>query len=573
MTGTSNRAARAAVQTRAAQLRAASRAPRIAGIAAVPAALSRAALIAALACAASTAGAQPAAESAAVRTGTARGAAAAGAAVPPIGTTAALRARGKARADEARPPDAVTTAEAAPACVGGLPAPVQVQINAGKSTLLNLPEPIARRTLGDPEIADARMVSPQVMYLVSGRIGTTNAILQGHSGRCMVLDIVVAIDTDAVQAKITELMPAEKGVKVSAAGDSLVLNGTVSDALAADRAVAIANAYVRTAYQQGIGGGTGSQQGRLGTQLAQNGAAPQLARIINLLSVGAPQQVMLEVKVAEVAKTLLDKLGASVNAARTDGSWTYQLLSNFLTGELSGMAGAVKNSVNNIVIDAEKRDGMLRILAEPNVMAISGQEGSFLAGGKILIPVAQSNVDGVLRITLEEKEFGVGLKFTPTVLADGRINLRVAPEVSELSREGVGISSTVAGGRAVFPLITTRRAATTVQLFDGQSFAIGGLIKNNVAANLKALPILGEIPILGALFRSTDFQSEKTELVFIVTPRLVKPLPPDYRLPTDRIGEPTRQGVFLGGQLDSAPPSAPAAAPQGAAPAGGMELK
>jgi len=525
--------------------------------------------------------AQSAAESAAVRAGAAAGASKAGAVVPVMSAPAAAGAatpRGKDATTKV-----VQMADSAPSCVGGLPQPTQLRINAGKSTLVNLPEPIVRRTLGDPEIVEGRMVTPEVMYLVSGKIGTTNAILQGRSGRCMVLDIVVAIDTDAVQSKIAELMPGERAIKVSAAADSIVLSGTVADAAAVDRAVSIANAYVRSAYQQGIGGGTASGAGaqlgaRLGIQPAVNGAAPQLARVINLLAVASPQQVMLEVKVAEVAKTLLDKLGASVNVARTEGSWTYQLLSNFLTGGVGGAAGAVKNSVNNVLIDAEKRDGMLRILAEPNVMAISGQEGSFLAGGKILIPVAQSNNQGTLTVTLEEKEFGVGLKFTPTVLADGRINLRVAPEVSELSREGVGISSTAVSGRAVFPLITTRRAATTVQLFDGQSFAIGGLIKNNMAANIKALPVLGEIPVLGALFRSTDFQSEKTELVFIVTPRLVKPLPPDYQLPTDRVGEPTRQDVFIGGRLDGPAPERdggpqrqqPTAAP---APRGGLELK
>ena len=518
--------------------------------------------------------AQSAVESGAIRAGTAAGAASAGRAVPPITAPGIDGESGRGAAGATR---VIHAADSAPSCVGGLPQAVEVRINAGKSTLLNFPEPIARRTLGDPQIVDGRMVSPQVLYLVSKRIGSTNAILQGRSGRCMVLDVVVAIDTDAVQAKIAELLPAEKNIKVRAAADSLVLSGTASDALAVDQAVAIANAYVRSVYQQGMQAGTASaQSSRLGLQVAQNGAAPQLARIINLLSVGSPQQVMLEVKVAEVAKTLLDKLGASVSAARTDGSWTYQLLSNFLTGDLGGLAGAVKNSVNNIIIDAEKGDGMLRILAEPNVMAVSGQEGSFLAGGKILIPVSQTDVGGSLRIALEEKEFGVGLKFTPTVLADGRINLRVAPEVSELSREGVGISSTAVAGRAVFPLITTRRASTTVQLFDGQSFAIGGLIKNNVAANVKAFPLLGEIPVLGALFRSTDFQSEKTELVFIVTPRLVKPLPPNYRLPTDQVGEPTRQGVFLNGRLDGPAPSeqADSAAPaQAPGQAGGFELK
>ena len=155
----------------------------------------------------------------------------------------------------------------------------------------------------------------------------------------------------------------------------------------------------------------------------------------------------------------------------------------------------------------------MRILAEPNVMAISGQEGSFLAGGKIFIPVAQDNN----KVTLEEKEFGVGLRFTPTVLAGGRINLQVAPEVSELSREGVGFTASGVPGSSILPLITTRRASTTVQLYDGQSFAIGGLIKNNLATSLKGLPVLGEVPILGALFRSTDFQQDRTELVFVIT--------------------------------------------------------
>ena len=176
-------------------------------------------------------------------------------------------------------------------------------------------------------------------------------------------------------------------------------------------------------------------------------------------------------------------------------------------------------------------------------------------------------------ITLEEKEFGVGLKFTPTVLAGGRINLKVAPEVSELSRDGVGITANGAfDGTSVLPLITTRRASTTVQLFDGQSFAIGGLIKNSATANVNAFPFLGEIPVLGALFRSTDFQSEKSELVFVVTPRLVKPLPPDYQLPTDKVGEPDRNRVMLQGRVDTDPPARPTVAP--AAPsAGGMELR
>jgi pilus assembly protein CpaC len=258
---------------------------------------------------------------------------------------------------------------------------------------------------------------------------------------------------------------------------------------------------------------------------------------------------MLEVKIAEVSKTLLDKLEAGLLVGIGGGSWQTTLASNFITGTLRGMLGIGRPDGNRGGIDAEKQEGMIRILAEPTVMAISGQEGSFLAGGKIFVPVAQDNN----KVTLEEKEFGVGLRFTPTVLAGGRINLRVAPEVSEISREGIGISAAGLSGASVLPLITTRRASTTVELYDGQSFAIGGLIKNNHSATINGLPILGELPVLGALFRSTDFQQDRTELLFVVTPHLVRPLPANYQLPTDSVTTPGRARLFLGGRLEGEP--------------------
>jgi pilus assembly protein CpaC len=212
----------------------------------------------------------------------------------------------------------------------------------------------------------------------------------------------------------------------------------------------------------------------------------------------------------------------------------------------------------------------VKVLAEPTIMAISGQEASFLAGGKIFIPVSQSNSNGVPTITLEEKEFGVGVKFTPTVLEGGRINLKVLSEVSDLNKEGVGITATGISTTAILPSFTTRRAATTVQLYDGQSFAIGGLIKNNVTTNIKALPVLGEVPVLGALFRSSDFQTDRSELVFIITPHLVKPLPPDYSLPTDPYIQPSRAEFFLGGKMEG---SAPPEEKTPAGPATGFEVK
>ncbi|HSR02151.1 MAG TPA: hypothetical protein VLM20_05095, partial [Methylophilaceae bacterium] len=226
--------------------------------------------------------------------------------------------------------------------------------------------------------------------------------------------------------------------------------------------------------------------------------------------------------------------------------------------------GAVRGSNDSgraVLIDAEKRDELVKILAEPSIMAISGQEGSFLAGGTIFIPVAQNSINGAGNITLEEKPFGVSVVFTPTVLAGGRINLKVAPEVSELSRTGVGVSAAGITGATILPSFTVRKASTTVQLIDGQSFAIGGLIKNNTTTNIKALPILGEIPILGALFRSTEFQKDKSELIFVVTPHLVKPISSEnVSLPTDNYVEPSRTDLFLKGKMEGElPPESPPA--------------
>jgi len=230
--------------------------------------------------------------------------------------------------------------------------------------------------------------------------------------------------------------------------------------------------------------------------------------------------------------------------ASRPAAWATTLLSNFLSGTANGLLDVRKSNGQQLTIEAQKQDGLVRILAEPTVMAISGQEGSFLAGGKIFIPVGQDNN----KITLEEREYGVGLRFTPTVLSGGRINLKVAPEVSELSREGVGISAAGISGRSILPVITTRRASTTVQLYDGQSYAIGGLIKNNQVSNITGVPWLSEVPILGALFRSTDFQHDRTELLFVITAHLVKPLPADAVLPTAQLAPPFTHGLDVGRQ-------------------------
>ena len=482
----------------------------------------------------------------------------------------AAGARITAPASAAAPGTAGVRAAPPPAdlrCSGQAATPGSLQLQLGKSTLMRLPEAIHSRSIGNPAVVQAMLVAPDTLYLAGVDIGSTNLIVQGRSGNCSVIEVTVGVDPAGLQAALAALLPEQKNIRVSAAADALVLSGSVDDAPTAARVLDLAAAFVRRPAQSLA---QHKDDGAAAPAPLPSGAGAAAvtagARIVNLLSVSAPQQVMLEVKIAEVSKSLLDKLEVGATLRYASGSWATTLLSNFLTGTARGMLDVRKSNGNQFTAEAEKQDGLIRILAEPTVMAISGQEGSFLAGGKIFIPVAQDNN----KVTLEEREFGVGLRFTPTVLAGGRINLRVAPEVSELSRDGVGISASGFSGGAVLPLITTRRASTTVELMDGQSFAIGGLIKNNQVSNIHGLPLLGEVPVLGALFRSTDFQHDRTELLFVVTAHLVKPLPPDYALPTDRAATPGRGELFLMGRMEGKPAApTPGARPQEQ----GFELK
>lgn len=461
-----------------------------------------------------------------------------------------------------------------PRCSGEGARPGNLQLQLGKSAMMRMPEPVLHRSVGNPGVVQAMLVSPDTLYVAGIDVGSTNMIIQGKSGACSIVDIVVAMDPGAFQASLAAVLPEEKNIHVAAAADSLVLTGTVADAATLARVGELAQAFVRRPVQPLGAVGKADPAPPSADRAGVPGATQTGSRVINMLGVSAPQQVMLEVKIAEVSKTLLEKLEAGATLKYASGSWATTLLSNFLTGSAGGLFDARKSNGNQLTLEAQKTHGLVRILAEPNVMAISGQEGSFLAGGRIFIPVAQDNN----KVTLEEKEFGVGLRFTPTVLAGGRINLKVAPEVSELSREGAGFTASGIPGGAILPLITTRRASTTVQLYDGQSFAIGGLIKNNLTTSLKGLPVLGEVPILGALFRSTDYQQDRTELLFVITARLVKPLPPNYSLPTDSAPAPTPAELMLMGRLEGRMPIAPPRAGQpGAAlspeTARGFELK
>ena len=403
--------------------------------------------------------------------------------------------------------------------------------------------PAAFNGVADLEIT---LLSPTELFFLGKKAGSMNVVLQGADGRCVVKDVIVTIDPNTLQDKLTELMPEETGIKVKGAENAIVLTGKVSDAIKLDEVISLATAY-----------GDGK-------------------KVVNMLRIMTPQQVMLEVKIAEVSKTLLDKFGASVglNRASSGGSNTYTLLSSFLSNG-GGLLQALRIGSVALKIDGQKDDGLVRVLAEPNIMAITGQSASFLSGGKIFIPVAQDNSSGRATITLQEKEFGIGVKFTPTVLDGTRINLKMVSEVSELSQTGSPFT-TIGGVTSVLPSLTVRRADTTVQLNDGQSFVIAGLIKNNFTETIKRFPGLGEVPVLGTLFRSTEFQNDQTELLFVITPRLVKPLLQAVMLPTDNHVVPTRAEIIFNGSLEgSTPAPAPATPPASelVAPAPAPEIK
>ncbi|WP_412530166.1 type II and III secretion system protein family protein [Burkholderia lata] len=440
-----------------------------------------------------------------------------------------------------------------PNCVGAVRESTSVNVPLGKSLLVPMPEPVRNRTIGNPAVAQATMVSPQTLYILGLAVGTTNMIVQGKSGACRVIDVAVGADAGGLQASLMQLMPNERDIHVSTAAGTIVLAGTVSSSMAAQQAVQIARAYGDSAGDPAGGGKAGG--------------------VLNMLNVTSPQQVMLEVKVAEVSKTLINQMGSALNIQGGFGSWSGALVSNLLAGVATGIAfSKANNKPFNLAADAQNTDNLVKILAEPNLVTISGQEATFLAGGKIFIPIPQSSGNGTSSITLQEEEFGVALKFTPTVLGNGRISLKVAPEVSELSQTGVTLSATNIGGTSILPLITTRRASTTVQMGDGETFAIGGLIKDNGTGALKALPGVGEIPVLGALLRSTSFQQDRTELIFVITPHLVKPLQTaDVPLPTDSFTKPNEVDVYATGNMEgrggvrkhgAQPASGAAAAPQ-----------
>jgi pilus assembly protein CpaC len=422
-------------------------------------------------------------------------------------------------------------------------APVRkIDLTLFKSKTLRLDKPFATAVVGSPEIADVLPMSDHSLYVLGKKIGTTNVSVYDQSMKLVgIVDVDVAIDSRNLEQKIKS-STGTRGIHVSSMNGQVVLSGEATNAVAAERAVAVAKA------------------------LSPNG-------VVNAMSIGAAQQVLLKVRFIEASRDAGRALGVNwfggngatgVNTGQ--GGFTNNTPNNtqpgglFLAQTAATFAGTSSqpfgvvlahliNGGSNIdvLVTALENKGLARNLAEPNLMALSGDTAQFLAGGEFPVPIASSSANGVVTPTIEFKPFGVRLSFTPTVLANGVINLKIAPEVSELDfANAVTISGTT------IPSLVKRDAVTTVELRDGQSFAIAGLLQSNDLRNRGQIPWLGSVPVLGALFSSSSYIKHETDLVVIITPHLVQPAAPGQALatPLDRQLPSNDVDYFLNSQME-----------------------
>jgi len=434
--------------------------------------------------------------------------------------------------------------------------PQAVPLAVGKSMVVRTAQPAARVSVADEGIAGVVVLSPQQVYITGKKPGGTTLTLWNAAGAItQVYDIQVTPDLAQLKEMLHRVLPDEKDIMVMAVGESITLAGTVRSSAGMTTALDMARLY-----------------------------APD--KVTNLMQVGGVHQVMLEVKVAEMRKTVLERLGIDLTYA-WNNDFAFTMLSQLFTLDsqkgvvdvgpsaaipstnVNGMFRITSGQVNLMgFLDVLKQNGLVKVLAEPTLICRSGENADFLAGGEIPIPVPQ----GLGTVAIEYKKYGVTLGFTPTVVSDKLISMRVSPEVSELDYANV-----IEINGFTIPAISTRRAATTVELADGQSFAVAGLLRDEVRENIKKYPVLGDVPLLGTLFRSSNWQKNETELVIIVTPRLAKPLDgATAKLPTDGFREPTEFEFFLQGKMEGEAPAitAPAAYTPARSPAdapSGME--
>ncbi len=431
-----------------------------------------------------------------------------------------------------RPAAAADVLEAAPVEVETGPVR-HVVVTLNKSRTFKIDRPFVSAIVGQPDIADVLPLTDSSIYVQGKKVGTTNiSIFDPKKQLIAVLDLEVTPDTASLRNKVVSSTGGQ-GIQVSSANGEVVLSGEATDAVAASRAMAVAKGLA--------------------------GDAP----VIDAMKVAPSQQVMLKVRFLEVSRTAERGLGmnwtafngrTAINTGLPTPGTTPPTLAGIFPGSNATPFGTLLTTAingNHVHIDALltalEDKGLVRKLAEPDLMALSGDTASFLAGGQIPVPVVQSTSGTVPTITVEWKSFGVQLTFQPTVLNNGLINLRLTPSVSEIDT-----ANTVQISGFTIPTLITREARTTVELRDGQSFGIAGLLQTTNSNAVAQLPYLGQIPVLGALFRSADYQKQETELVIIVTPHLVRPGAPGNELqsPLDATLPANDADLFAMGDLD-----------------------
>lgn len=403
------------------------------------------------------------------------------------------------------------------ALAGGISAQVgqEVVLAVGNSVVIPGGGTLTRIAIGDPNIADATLAGPTEVLVNGVAPGSTSLFIWTQAGTRTNYTIRVTLDAPSLEREFAQLFPNED-IRVTAVGRSVILSGRIRDPRVAEKAVILARS--------------------LGEDV----------QVMNNLSVPNPGQVLLQVRFAEVSRSWQRELGPTLimrNGSNIDV--VLGPLDNVRTADADGeaIAEVFSDAVNFFLfhepsqvaafVQALETNGLFRSLAEPNLIAMPGETASFLAGGEFPFPVVQGN-QGNNAVSIQWKEFGIRLDFTPYITNSGSIRLRVAPEVSALDFAN---GLTISGFR--IPSILSRKASTVVELEDGQTFAIAGLVDNSIVENISKVPFLGDIPILGELFKSRDLRQNRTELLVLVTPRIVQPLNQEPPLPT---GEPETWG-------------------------------
>ena len=394
-------------------------------------------------------------------------------------------------------------------------------IGVGKSQVVELPMPYTDAMIAEPKVADIVPLNTHAVYVVGKSIGSTALTFYGPNKRLLAaVNVVVTADVESLKLRLHEILPNEKDISVRAANQSIVLSGTVGSPVALQQALALAESYAPT-------------------------------KVVNMMGVEGTQQVMLSVRFVEMQRSVAKNLRLNVNGI---GSTSEDPRVRVFTGDTNlkpaasvlesfGRVSALFNGNLEVLLDALETKGLSKTLAEPNLVAMSGDTANFLAGGEFPIPVAQSQTPGAApTITIEYKQFGVALAFTPTILKDGLINIVVNPEVSAIDP-----TISVDLGLIKVPGIRVRRAHTTVELRDGESFTVAGLLKEDYSSEVRQLPFVGDVPILGALFRSNGYMRNETELVIVVTPHLVTPRRGTTATPADRFTPPSDLERFIFG--------------------------